>query len=58
MRYTDKEGNTLNLNECMTADSFLMEPDVYICELLEMHFNQKGDLKAGKRSKKAVLLKA
>jgi hypothetical protein len=28
MRYTDKEGNPLNLNECMTADSFLMEADV------------------------------
>ncbi len=54
MRYTDKEGNTLNLNECMTADSFLMEADVYICEPLEMHFNQKGELKAGKRPKKAV----
>lgn len=25
MRYTDKEGNTLVLNKCMTADSFLME---------------------------------
>ena len=33
MRYTDKERNTLKLNECMTADSFLMEPDVYTCEL-------------------------
>ncbi len=58
MRYTDKEGNTLNLNECMTADSFLMEPDVYICEPLEMHFNQKGDLKAGKRPNKAVVSKS
>lgn len=55
MRYTDKEGNTLNLNECMTADSFSMEPDVYTCEPLEMHFNQNGDLKAGKRSNKAVV---
>ncbi len=54
MRYTDKEGNTLDLNECMTADSFLMEPDVYTYEPLEMYFNQKGDLKAGKRPKKAV----
>ncbi|OWY64552.1 hypothetical protein B7486_46615 [cyanobacterium TDX16] len=55
MRYTDKEGNTLNSNECMTADSFLMEPDVYTCEPLEMHFNQNGDLKAGKRPNKAVV---
>ncbi|MBV8884639.1 MAG: hypothetical protein JO235_11675 [Chroococcidiopsidaceae cyanobacterium CP_BM_RX_35] len=54
MRYTNKEGNTLDLNECMTADSFLMEPDIYICEPLEMHFNQKGVLKAGKRPKQAV----
>ena len=54
MRYTDKEGNTLNLNECMTADSFLMEADVYICEPLEMHFNQKGELRAGKKPKKAA----
>ena len=53
MRYTDKEGNTLNLNEYMAADSFLMEPDVYTCEPLEMHFNS-GDLKAGKRPKKPV----
>lgn len=55
MRYTDKEGNTLNQNEYMAADSFLMEPDVYTCEPLEMHFNQNGDLKAGKRPKKAVV---
>jgi hypothetical protein len=54
MRYTDKEGNTLNLNDCMTADSFFMEADVYICEPLEMYFNQKGELRAGKRPKKAV----
>ncbi|MGL4621605.1 hypothetical protein [Chroococcidiopsis sp.] len=58
MRYTDKEGNTLNLNECMIADSFLMEPDVYTCEPLEMHFNQKGDLKAGKRPNKVVVSKS
>lgn len=25
MRYTDKEGNTLDMNKRMTADSFLME---------------------------------
>ena len=25
MRYTNKEGNTLDLNKCMTADSFLMK---------------------------------
>ncbi len=37
MRYTDREGNTLNLNECMTADSFFMEADVSIREPLEMH---------------------
>jgi len=54
MRYTDKEGNTLNLNECMTADSFFMEADVYIREPLEMHFNQEGELRAGKKPKKAV----
>lgn len=54
MRYTNKEGNTLSLNECMTADSFLMETDVYIREPLEMHFNQKAELKAGKKPKKAV----
>ena len=39
MRYTDKEGNTLEPNEYMTADSFLMETDIYVCEPLEMHFN-------------------
>jgi hypothetical protein len=38
----------------MTADSFLMKTDVYICEPLEMHFNLKGDLKAGKKPKKPV----
>ena len=54
MRYTDKEGNTLTLNECMTADSFLMEADVYISEPLEMYFNQKAELRAGKRPQKAV----
>lgn len=27
---TDKQGKTLNLNECMTANSFCMEADVYI----------------------------
>lgn len=54
MRYTDKEGNTLNLNECTTADSFFMEADVYIREPLEMHFNQEGELRAGKKPKKAV----
>ena len=53
MRYTNKEGDTLEPNEYMTADSFLMESDVYICEPLEMHFNS-GDLKAGKRPKKPV----
>ncbi len=54
MRYTNKEGNTLNLDECMTADSFFIEPDVYIHEPVEMHFNQKAELKAGKKPKKAV----
>ncbi len=54
MRYIDKEGNTLTLNECMTTDSFFMEADVYIREPLEMHFNQKGELKAGKKPKKSV----
>lgn len=56
MRYTDQEGNTLNLNECMTADSFFMETDVYIREPLEMHFNQKGELRAGKKPNKAIAL--
>jgi hypothetical protein len=49
MRYTDKEGNTLNLNECMTADSFFMEANVYISEPLEMHFNEAGELRNGKK---------
>ncbi len=42
MRYTDKEGNTLDVSEYMTADSFLMEPDVYTCEPLEMHFKRRS----------------
>lgn len=54
MRYTDKEGNTLNINECMAADSFFMEAEVYTCEPTEMYFNQDGELRAGKRPKKAV----
>ncbi len=54
MRYTDKEGKTLNLDDCMTADSFFMEAEVYICEPLEMHFNKEGDLKAGKKPNKAI----
>ncbi len=54
MRYTDKEGKTLNLDDCMTADSFFMEAEVYICEPLEMHFNKQGDLKAGKKPNKAI----
>lgn len=54
MRYTDKQGKTLNLDECMTADSFFMEADTYIEEPLEMHFDQTGELKAGKRSKQAA----
>lgn len=54
MRYTDKEGNTLSLNECMTANSFFMEADVYIREPLEMYFNDKGELRAGKRPQKQV----
>lgn len=56
MLYTDLEGNTLNLNECMTADSFFMETDVYIREPLEMHFNQKGELRAEKKPNKAIAL--
>lgn len=40
MRYTDKQGKTLNLNECMTTDSFFMQAEVYISEPQEMHFNQ------------------
>jgi hypothetical protein len=54
MRYTDKDGNNLDLNERLAADSFFMEADVYISEPLEMHFNQKGELRAGNKSKKAV----
>ncbi|MBD2596447.1 ssl1498 family light-harvesting-like protein [Nostoc spongiaeforme FACHB-130] len=54
MRYTDKEGKILNLDDCMTADSFFMEAEVYICEPLEMHFNKEGDLKAGKKPNKAI----
>ncbi|MBD2356087.1 ssl1498 family light-harvesting-like protein [Tolypothrix sp. FACHB-123] len=54
MRYTDREGTTLNLDDCMTADSFFMEAEVYICEPLEMHFNKQGDLKAGKKPNKAI----
>jgi hypothetical protein len=54
MRYTDKQGNTLNLDECMTADSFLMEADNYIDEPLEMHFDLTGELKAGKKGKQAA----
>lgn len=71
MRYTDKEGNTLNLDEvrgspvvarrglsdqAMTADSFLMVADVYIREPLEMYFNAIGELRAGKRPKGAVAI--
>lgn len=54
MLYTDKQGKTLNLNECMTADSFLMQAEVYISEPQEMHFNQTGELKAGKKPNQAV----
>lgn len=54
MRYTDKQGNSLNLNECMTAESFYIEADVYIDEPTEMYFNQKGELRAGKRPKTAI----
>ncbi|WP_315792152.1 hypothetical protein [Fischerella sp. JS2] len=31
-----------------------MEAEVYICEPLEMHFNQQGELKAGKKLNKAI----
>jgi len=55
MRYTDKQGNILSLDESMTADSFFMEADVYTDEPLEMHFNQEGELRAGKNPKKAAL---
>ncbi|HEY9674693.1 MAG TPA: ssl1498 family light-harvesting-like protein [Waterburya sp.] len=54
MRYTDNQGKTLSLNECMTADSFLMQAEVYISEPLEMHFNPQGELQAGKRTNKTV----
>lgn len=54
MRYTNKEGNTLKLNQAMAADSFLMEADLYICEPLEMYFNAEGELRAGKRPQGAV----
>ena len=36
MRYTDRKGNTLNLNECISSDRFFIEADVYIREPLEM----------------------
>lgn len=51
MRYTDKQGNNLNLNDAMAADSFLMVADVYVREPLEMYFNAAGELRAGKRPK-------
>ncbi len=54
MRYTDKKGKTLNLDKCKSADSFFMETEVYICEPLEMHFNQEGELRAGKKSNKTI----
>jgi hypothetical protein len=54
MLYTDKQGKTLNLNECMTADSFLMQAEAYISEPQEMHFNQTGELKAGRKPNQAV----
>lgn len=56
MRYTDKEGNTLNINEYMTAESFFIEAETYTCEPLEMHFNAEGELRAGKRPNKAVAI--
>lgn len=56
MRYTDKEGNSINLNDAMTADSFLMVTDVYIREPLEMYFNAAGELRAGKRPKGVVAI--
>lgn len=54
MRYTDKQGNTLSLNECMAADSFFMEADVYTSEPLEMHFNEAGELQTGKKPQQMV----
>lgn len=54
MRYTDKQGKTLNLDDCTTADSFFMEAEVYISEPLEMHFNPQGELQAGKKSNKTL----
>ena len=54
MRYTDKEGNTLNLNEAMAANSFLMVADIYTREPLEMYFNAQAELRAGKRPKGAA----
>lgn len=54
MRYTNKQGKTLSLNDCMTADSFLMQAEVYISEPQEMHFNPTGELRAGKKPNKAV----
>lgn len=52
MRYTDNQGKTLSLNECMTADSFFMQAEVYISEPQEMHFNPTGELRAGKKPNK------
>lgn len=54
MCYTDKQGKTLNRNECMTADSFFMQAEVYISEPLEMHFNPQGELQAGKKSNQTL----
>ncbi|MBD2102427.1 hypothetical protein [Leptolyngbya sp. FACHB-261] len=53
MRYTDQQGNTLSLNQCMAANSFFMEDEMYSREPLEMHFTSTGELRAGKKPKNA-----
>lgn len=58
MRYTDEAGNTLNLSDALTADSFFMEAEVYISEPLEMYFNLEGELKAGKRPKSVANMRS
>lgn len=50
MRYTNKEGNTLNLNEAMAADIFLMEADLDIRKSLFDVFQRKKRAKSRKET--------
>lgn len=54
MRFIDKDGNTLDMAACMQADSFFIESADYTQEPREMHFDQNGELKAGKRTKRTA----